>query len=225
MSKVLTFDLGTTYFKVCLFDEATRLVAQHRIAVPIERPGPDRFELPVTAFSRCLTDAVHDVSRQAGGLSDVNRISFASQANTFTLLDEFSQPLLPFLLWTDERAREMLAPLEALTNRPDFYEITGVAELNHLFLPAKILWLHENEPDIMSRTRRLCFLSDYLVWWLTGNHLTEASLAGLTGMVDIHRLQWWPEATRLVAVPAEWLPRIARAGCDAGPLAQAALKF
>lgn len=218
MGKVLTFDLGTTYFKVCLFDEATRLVAQHRIAVPVERPTPGRCELPVDIFCRCLVNAVHEVGRRACGLSDVTRVSFASQANSFTLLDEDSQPLLPVLLWTDERAHEALAPLHSLTTRPDFYGTTGVAELNHLFMPAKLLWLHQHKPDIVSRTRRLCSMADYLVWWLTGNHLTEASLAGLTGMVDIHRLEWWPEATQLVNVPSEWLPPITRAGSDSGRL-------
>ncbi len=218
MSKVLTFDLGTTYFKVCLFGDGAKLIAQHRIAAPVERPGHDRCELPVSVFCRCLIDAAHEVGRQTGGLSDVSRVSFASQANTFTLLDEHSRPLLPFLLWTDERARGALAPLQTLTTRPDFYRITGVAELNHFFLPAKILWLHQNEPDIVSRARRLCTLGDYLVWWLTGSHLTEASLAGLTGMADIHRLRWWPEATRLVGLPSDWLPQIVRAGSDAGRL-------
>ena len=216
MSKVLTFDLGTTYFKVCLFDEAAQLIAQHRVAVPVDRPTRDRSELPVAAFCRCLIDAVHDIGRQAGGLRDATRISFASQANSFTLLDRYSQPLLPFLLWTDERARGMAPPLQALASRPDFYPITGVAELDHFFLPAKVLWLHYNEPEIVSRTRRLCSISDYLVWQLTGNHLTEAGLAGLTGMADIHRLRWWPEALRKVDMPSEWLPEIVRAVSDAG---------
>ena len=96
MSKVLTFDLGTTYFKVCLFDETAKLVAQSRVAVPVARPAPDRSELSVATFCRILTDAVHDVNRQINGLRDVSRISFATQANSFTLLNAHSDPLFPF---------------------------------------------------------------------------------------------------------------------------------
>ena len=52
MSRVLTFDLGTTYFKVCLFDDSARLVARRRVAVPAEKPSAGRTELPVAAFRR-----------------------------------------------------------------------------------------------------------------------------------------------------------------------------
>lgn len=218
MSRVLTFDLGTTYFKVCLFNKAAQLVARKQIAAPINRPGPGRAELPISAFRRCLIDAVHDVGRQSGGLRDVSRICFASQANSFTLLDKNSQPLLPFLSWTDQRAREMNAPLREFTARPDFYFKTGVPELDCLFLPAKVIWLHRHEPEVMLKARRLCSISDYLVWWLTGNHLTEAGLAGLTGIIDIHRMCYWPEAVRHLDIPIEWLPEIVWAGSDAGQL-------
>ena len=96
--------------------------------------------------------------------------------------------------------------------------MTGVAELDHLFLPAKFHWLHQFQPQIMSQARRLCCIGDYLVWWLTGNHLTEAGAAGLTGLVDIHRLRYWTDALRRIELPVEWLPEILRAGRHAGQL-------
>lgn len=218
MSRVLTFDLGTTYFKVCVFDEEAGLVAQHRVAAPVEHPAPGRVELPVAAFCRELVAAVHEVAQRAGGLGDVDRVNFASQANSFTLVDKLWRPLIPFLLWSDERAIEPDGRLHELAATPDFYRTTGIAELNYQFLPAKIAWLHQHEPSVMSRTHRVCTLSDYLVWWLTGNHLAEASLAGLTGLADIHELRWWPRATELFEIPLEWLPPIERAGSDAGVL-------
>jgi sugar (pentulose or hexulose) kinase len=218
MSKVLTFDLGTTYFKVCLFDDAAQLVGSRRIPAPVERPASGRAELPAAAFRDSLIEASLEVSRKAGGLRDVTRICFASQANTFTLMDERNEALLPFLLWTDERARGLESALAPLIGHPDFFSITGIPTLDHLFLPAKIRWLHQFEPALMSKTRRLCCMGDYFVWWLTGNHLTEAGLTGLTGLIDIHRLQYWSEALRQLDLPIEWLPKIVRAGRDAGRL-------
>jgi xylulokinase len=218
MVKVLTFDLGTTYFKVCLFDDDAKLVARSRVAVPVQRPTADRAELPVAAFCRVLAGAVQDVSRQVNNLRDVSRIGFSTQANSFTLLDERSEPLLPFLLWTDRRARDTVDPLIDLMAQPEFFSLTGVAELDHLFLTAKFHWLHRFQPQIVSRARRLCCIGDYLVWWLTGNHLTEAGAAGLTGLVDIHRLLYRADALRRIELPIEWLPEILRAGREAGPI-------
>ena len=154
MSKVLTFDLGTTYFKVCLFDDAAQLVCSRRISAPVERPASGRAEMPVAAFRDSLIEASLDVSREVGGLRDVTRICFASQANTFTLMDERNEALLPFLLWNDERARGLESALAPLINHSDFFSVTGIPALDHLFLPAKIRWLHQFEPALMSKTRR-----------------------------------------------------------------------
>ncbi len=216
MSMVLTFDLGTSYFKVCLFDGDAKLIAQSRVAVPVERPAADHFELPVNVFRNVLTDAVYDVGKQADGLHGVSRICFATQANSFTLLDAASESIVPFILWTDRRAQNDVNPLSELIARREFFETTGVAELNHLFLPVKLHWLHQFQPQVISQTRRLCCISDYLSLWLTGNHVTEAGTIGLTGLADIHRLRYLPDVLEQVGLPIEWLPDIVRAGRDAG---------
>ena len=40
MAKFLTFDLGTTLYKVALFDDAGKLLALERATPPIDRPRP-----------------------------------------------------------------------------------------------------------------------------------------------------------------------------------------
>lgn len=218
MSQVLTFDLGTTYFKVCLFNQQQRMVAQRRISVPIERPSSELAELPVVVFEQCLSAAVRDLNRQVGGLHNVTKACFASQANSFTLLDVNSRPLIPFLLWIDQRARGTEVLLECFRNRPHFYATTGLAHFDYQFMLAKISWLRTHQPATVERTRRLCGMSDYLVWWLTGNHLTETGLMGLTGLVDVQREHYWHVAAQHFGMPLEWLPQIVRAGSDAGRL-------
>lgn len=113
MGNVLTFDFGTTYFKVCLFDEEAQLLERVRIATPLETPRQGRVEFPVAAFQQTVLTATDQIASRCGGLSHIDRVSFASQANTFTLLDKNAAPLIPFLLWSDDRA-VALAPLSWL---------------------------------------------------------------------------------------------------------------
>jgi xylulokinase len=216
MTSVLTFDLGTTYFKVGLFDRAFGLTALERVAVPVEHPLPGHDELPVEKFRDSVAKAVRNVAQQAGGLRAVEKICFASQANTFTLFDANDRPLLPFLLWSDQRARNSDGALQSLTRHPDFYAKTGVPQLDYQFMPAKLRWLQQHRPKVVEGTRRLCGIGDYLVWWLTGNHLAEGGLVGLSGIVDIHQMDYWEHALQAIDLPRSWLPPIVRAGCDAG---------
>ncbi len=217
MSHILTFDLGTTYFKVCLFDNTGQLIAVRRASPPIVRSKDGRCELPAEGFRQVLTEAVLDLSCEvAGGLCDVVAISFATQANSFVLLDEHDQPLTPIIMWPDNRACPTEPLIDELSQMDGFYHTTGIPQMSGQFMPAKLLWLKKHEPKIWSRAKRVCLISDYLTLWMTGQHVTEAGTAGLTGLVDIHKVGWWPQACKRLSITDAWLPRVVRAGTDLG---------
>jgi xylulokinase len=53
---------------------------------------------------------------------------------------------------------------------------------------------------------------------MTGKFVTEASVAWLTGLVDVHNAAWWPTSCGMQGVHLSRLPEIVRAGADLGPL-------
>ena len=219
MSTILTLDLGTTYFKAALFSEHGELLVLTRQRPPIKHRHEGWCELDPAEFLRTVYRAVAELARvRPGGLRDVVALSFATQTNSFLLLDKYDAPLTPIVLWPDGRAADSDRGWRDLGATPDFQEITGVPALTQEFMIAKLLWLQAHDPRRCSRARRLCLLSDYLTLRLTGRHVTEAGAAGLTGLIDIHRLEWWPAITQRVHVDTLKLPRIERAGADLGPL-------
>jgi xylulokinase len=91
---------------------------------------------------------------------------------------------------------------------------------------AKLLWFRQRFPGICERVSRLCLISDYLTLLLAARHVTEAGAAGLTGLLDIHRCEWWPGILARFEIDERWLPDVARAGTDLGPIdPRAAEKF
>lgn len=219
MSHILTIDLGTTYFKVCLFDDAGRIVTVRRVVPPAVRSPGGRYELPVDGFERVLVGAVRELNDAvAGGVSGVRAVCFATQANSFLLLDKKDQPLTPLILWPDERACPAEPVIQSLSGLDDYYSTTGVPAMNGQFMPAKLRWLLKHEPGTCRQASRLCLISDYLTLWMTGQHVTEAGTAALTGLVDIHRLNWWPATCEHAGVHTGYLPAIVRAGTDLGPI-------
>lgn len=218
MGLIATLDLGTSYYKAAAFGPAGELLAVHREVPPVAHPRPGWWELEVEAFRATVRRAMAGLAAALpGGLGEVDALSFATQTNSFLLLDDRDQPITPIILWPDSRAVG-LAGLDELLSPPDLRGTTGLPAMTYEFLPAKLAWLREHDADVWRRAARLCLLSDYLTWWLTGRHVTGASVAGLTGLVDIHRLQWWPRACERVGVPAWWLPEIVRMGTETGRL-------
>ena len=72
-------------------------------------------------------------------------------------------------------------------------------------------------PRDWSQTSKLALISDYFTLLLTGQHVTEAGTAGLTGLVDIHRCRWWPEMLARFELDSA-SARVVRAGTDLGPI-------
>lgn len=217
MKQILTIDLGTTYFKLCLFDDSGRLLVVRRASPPIRCIDGVRYELDADGFYQTLVRAIGELGGGLpNGLSGVEAVCFATQANSFLLLDKRDEPLTPIILWPDDRACPADPVILQLARGPDFYRETGIAELSGQFLVAKLHWLKLHEPAAFSGARRVCLISDYLTLWMTGRHVTEAGMAGLSGMVDIHALRWRSEPCGVLGIPMDRLPRVVRAGTDLG---------
>jgi xylulokinase len=218
--RLLTFDLGTTLYKVAVFDETGRMLAVRRVSPRVLHPRPPWWEMDPRTVHQPLIDAAGELRQELGGFDDVAAVSFATQANSFVLLDERNEPLTPIILWPDERAREIADELEALSRLDRFRSTTGMPRFSHLLALAKVLRWKRTNAQLLVQTRKLCYLSDLLTLWMTGLHVAEAGVAGLSGAMDLKAFGWWDEMLTHVGLATRVMPRIVRAGADLGPVKQ-----
>src|SRR3954468_21602272 len=114
MSLLLGIDLGTSYFKIGLFDEVGALKGLGRVAVNKINPAPGRCELAVEEFWSALRRGLDEALAQANATSrDIAGLSYSSQASTFLLLDGHDAPLTSFIVWLDRRGEPVEAELAA----------------------------------------------------------------------------------------------------------------
>lgn len=209
----LALDLGTSYLKAVAFDASEAIVAIARVPMTYDRPGADRFEMPLERFHAMIPAALDqlDLDRRR-----IARIAFSTQANTFACFDTHDRPLTPLIFWHDRRADAgLLSPLSSL---PEFSRRTGLPGVFPLIMPAKARWLQQTRPECWSRARRVRFIGDELAHWLTGRNVTEPGYAALSGLLDIHDAAWWPQACAAVGLEPSMLGEPVRAGTDLGPL-------
>ena len=217
MSRFLGIDLGTSYFKAGIYDDAGSLRGLGREAVPKVSDG-ERCELHADDFWRALRAAVTAALAEAGiPASALDGISYSSQANSFILLDDSGNPLTPLVLWPDGRAARGCAPLAQLASKSDFMEKTGIGIVpNGEFMLAKLDWFRVNRPEIWSRTASVMTISDYLVFALTGRKAGDLSTASMTALLDVRQDHWWPEALESFGLKANMLSEPIPIGTLAG---------
>lgn len=213
----LIFDFGTTYFKAALMAGEGDFLAVAHVSTPIEHPYHGWSEMTVAGFESVIRQLLTQLQQQSPeAYQMICNISFATQANTFVLLDEAFEAVMPFIVWDDCRAESDVLPFD------NDYHQTDIPQLGAYHTPLKLHWFKQNRPDIWGQSRYLCFLSDYLTYYLTGKHVTEAGVASLSGMVDIHRLCWLDEMIDTMGWHALRLPAIERAGTSLGVILPAA---
>jgi xylulokinase len=223
MANILVIDLGTTFFKFTLFDRTGRLCQSHRIATPVVRTQDRRMELPVDALEEAIGGGIRELGRRSSaGLADVEAVTFAAQSNSFLLLDRDGRPLTPVILWPDMRAVELERAVQEQFAAAATSGITGIPQVDQQFLPAKLFWLQRHRPETWARMNRICLVSDYLTLLLSGEHITEAGTAGLTGLVDIQRRQWAIEWLPGLELDRSSLSPIVGAGTDLGRISPSA---
>ncbi len=117
-------------------------------------------------------------------------------------LDGDGHPLTPLVTWADMRAAEQADRLRA--EHPQLHDRTG-APLHPQTPLTKLLWFAEREPAIFAAARRWAGVKELALARLTGAWAVDHSIASGTGLMNLERLDWDPEALALAGIDREQL--------------------
>jgi xylulokinase len=208
MDTILTFDLGTTGCKVCLWDSAGTLLASADQGYPIHHPKPDWAEqdsgdwwnAAITAARQCL-DGQNTRRIAAIGLS--------SQREGVVPIGRDGQPLAHCIIWMDRRCRPQCARLGEEFGESFLHHHTGVAP-DPNYTACKLLWLKEHQPHLLAQTTVFLQPRDFLYYRLTRQPAMDYTLASRTMMLDLRRERWWPEMFARVGIRVNQFPPLYR---------------
>jgi xylulokinase len=183
---VLTLDLGTSATKAGLWSDC-RLAALTRVPIATTHPEPGWAEQDPTRWWSSVVEACAQVRAAApDAYAAVRAIGSASARESFVLVDNALTPLCPGILWSDKRAR---SEAEKLGDAGEFRARTGVV-LNAATHAAKLLWVREHRAEQFAAARWVLAPRDLVVGRLTGQVVTDPSLASRTGWFAIEGGGW-----------------------------------
>jgi glycerol kinase len=203
---ILAIDQGTTGSTCLVFDE------QGGIAGRAYREFGQHFPRPgwVEHDASEIWDVTRSVAREALDAAGVDGrkltgIGITNQRETVVAWDrDTGEPLHRAIVWQDRRTAARCDELRAAGHEPLVRERTGLV-LDPYFSGTKIEWLLR-EGDV-PRTAAFGTIDSWLVFKLTGEHVTDYSNASRTLLFDIGELGWSDELCELLGVPPESLPR------------------
>jgi gluconokinase len=207
---LIGLDIGTTNVKAVAFSDAGEVVASAERANRTLSPQPGWSEQePETVFQNVL-EVLNEVTRrttQSRPTSKCSGIIFSSAMHGLVAVDEASQPLTNFLLWSDLRADSIAQKLRGNGVGREIYRRTGVPI--HAMSPlCKLIWLRKNRPKIFQKAHKFLGIKEFIWQKLTGKFQSELSATSATGLLNIWKNDWDEAALALAEISPEQLPEL-----------------
>lgn len=202
---VIGVDIGTTSTISVAYDTSGVAVGSHSAGYPLSEPYPGWAEQDPELIYGAVLETIRTVV--AGLVRPVAGLSFSTAMHSLVGLDGDGLPITPSVTWADSRSSAQADRIRASAGGLALHRRTGTPVHPMAPLP-KLLWFHEQEPELCGRVAHWVSIKDYVLLRLCGALVTDHSVASASGLMDIHRLQWDTEAMHLAGVDAEQLPRL-----------------
>ncbi|HEY7633567.1 MAG TPA: glycerol kinase GlpK [Thermoleophilaceae bacterium] len=203
---ILAIDQGTSGTTCLVFDDsgAVRGRAYSEFEQHFPRPGWVEHDAAE------IWDVTRKVAKQAldkagvsgGGLAG---IGITNQRETVVAWDrDTGEPLHRALVWQDRRTAARCDELREAGHEQLVRERTGLV-IDPYFSGTKIEWLIK-EGGVDATKAAFGTIDSWLIFKLTGAHVTDYSNASRTMLFDIRRLDWDGELCELLGVSRDALP-------------------
>lgn len=204
MEYILGIDLGTSGVKAALFDLNGVPVASESEDYPLLRPRDNWAEQEPDVWWNATVRAV---SRLTSCGRDIAAVGLSGQMHGLVMLDGNGTVIRPAILWCDGRTGAQCSELTRRIGRERLIDLSGNPALAG-FTAGKLMWVADNEPESLSRCRKVLLPKDYIRYKLTGEISTDAGDASGTNLLDIRTRRWNDELTEAAGVDAALLPPV-----------------
>jgi gluconokinase len=200
MQVIIGVDIGTTSTKAMAFTPDGQVLDSHYQEYPIYRPAPDYSEQDP---EEVLAAVLHTLGLTLAGINpdQLLGISFSCAMHGLMAVDPAGQPLTRCLIWADNRSQAQAEALQPTATGQDISRHTGTP-IHPMSPLCKLLWLRENQPDLLLRTHKFISIKEYVFYRFFGTYLIDYSLASATGLFDIRQLTWYAPALALAGIRA-----------------------
>ena len=153
---LLGMDCGTTNIKAVILGEDGKVVCEASRPNQFINPGPGMQEQDANQWWANASAIIREITEAAGEaiVKRIRGISISSHTVSLLPLDQNGVPLRNAMTYQDGRSSAELAYLVEKLGKDNFVNIIG-GQPSIAFLPAKLLWYKNHEPELFAKTHCL----------------------------------------------------------------------
>ncbi len=210
---ILSLDQGTTSSRAILFNKSGVVIGQRQIPFTQIFPRPGWVEHdPEEIWGSQLAAARGAIEASQIESDQVSAIGIANQRETTVVWERATgKPVYNAIVWQCRRSSDICGELRALGLSDLIRDRTGLV-IDPYFSGTKLMWLFDQLPGLRGRAERgeLLFgtIDTWLIYKLTGAHLTDPTNASRTMLFNIRTGAWDEEILKVLKIPQAILPRV-----------------
>jgi xylulokinase len=222
MNHLLGIDFGTGGCKVTLIDTSGTVLESISAEYATVHPQIGWSEQNPEDWYAVLCRLIQELAKRPTWKSGkLGAMAIDSYTHGAVLLDEHNEVIRPTIIWTDQRSVK-----ECVFLKEHYSELifkTTYQMPSPTWTLPQMLWLKNNEPETIRKTKKILFVKDYIRYRLTGQIAVDNIESQGTLFWDMTRGRWSEELCNLADIPMDTLPAIAKPTDLAGQItAQAA---
>ncbi len=202
---LVSVDVGTSGARATAYDTAGAQLLEVRRPYVTSTPRDGWAEQDATSWRASALSALGTLIKQLGAGNTIHAIGLTGQCPSVVPIDDHGEPLRPGLIYRDNRAVAEAASMVAAFGAEELHSLTGhVPAAFHV--AAKILWIRSNEPDVFKAARLFVQPTEFLALTLTGEAVTDWSMAAASALLHLRERRWAPELVEFVGLDMSQLP-------------------
>ena len=204
-------DQGTTSSRFIVFNENGEIVEQHQQEHMQILPDEHSVEHNANEIWESVKTCIKVVDSKFN-IEQLTSIGITNQRETTVAWNKLTgEPLYNALVWQDTRTQSICDELSSNKNLTQEFNKTGLPIATYFSL-SKILWLIRNVPEVAKNLEidNVCFgtIDSWIIYKLTGKHLTDVSNASRTLLLNIEAGKWSEKILEHLDIPITSLPKI-----------------
>ncbi|MEM7665898.1 MAG: glycerol kinase GlpK [Pseudomonadota bacterium] len=210
---ILVLDEGTTSTRAMLFASDGALVASAQKELIQHYPQSGWVEHDANEIWETSLACAYEVIPKAGGAACIAAIGITNQRETVVAWDKSTgQPLTRAIVWQDRRTEPFCIELRKAGHEAEVQRKTGLL-LDPYFSGTKMRWMLDNVAQVRAAadagTLAFGTVESWLVYKLTeGDHISDASNASRTQLLELAGAQFDEGLCDLLGVPHAALPKV-----------------
>ena len=203
----LGIDFGGSSSKVTLLEDTGRVVAAAGREYNSYFPKPGWYEQDADELFEAFVINTREIISKSGiNTADIAAVCVDAATHMAVFCDEDDRPIRNFIHWSDSRSTKQVEFLKK--NYAELIKKHTVNSVSAAWTLPQMLWLRENEPEVLKKTKRIYFAKDYIRHRMTGDFCTDYVEAMGAMLCDDYTQEWCRELCDIAGIDMSVLPPI-----------------